>query len=345
MIEPVEDGGEFARQAAIARNMGSHFVVRILDAGLRQLGRAPRTAALIRDWPANRGDDAVALRFNGALHALAMRAGTPALAALYRDLDGDFDAVLADTLAREDDFIANWMAGPPQTNEVGRAAAIMAALAAAAGRFGLPFELLELGSSAGLNLNLARYGYDLGGVRAGDPGSTVQITPEWRGGPPPPAPVQVRSVRGVDVAPLDVGEEAARERLLAYVWADDLPRARRLEAAIAIARAHPPRIDRDDAADWVAARLAKPQDEGVCRAVFHSIVLQYLSPKGRAAVRSAIEAAGGRATASRPLAWISYEWDAARSKVVLRLTTWPDGAERELATCQAHSAWIEWRTA
>jgi hypothetical protein len=53
-------------------------------------------------------------------------------------------------------------------------------------------------------------------------------------------------------------------------------------------------------------------------------------------------AAGQRATDERPLAWIQYEWDPVRSVVALQLVTWPGGERRELATCQAHAAWIAW---
>ena len=343
MADPIDDGGIFARQAALARAMGSPFVAEVLEAGLRQIGRAPRTAAMIDRWPGDRLADAVALRFNGALHALARRGATPALAALYRDLDGDFDGVIGAVLAQEDGFIAEWMKGAPQTNEVGRSAAIWAALTVAAKELGLPFELIELGSSAGLNLNLARYGYDLGGVRGGDGESPVQLRPEWRGPAPVPAAVRIAGARGVDIDPLDIRTAEARERLMAFVWADQRPRMERLAAAIAIAEAHPPRIDRADAADWIEARLAEPQPAGTARIVFHSIVLQYLPPERRARVRDTIIAAGRRATVVRPFGWIAFEWEAARDCAGLTLTLWPGGDARRLADCHAHAAWIAWQ--
>ncbi|WP_157215657.1 DUF2332 domain-containing protein [Flavisphingomonas formosensis] len=343
MADSIDDGGEFARQAAMARDMGSPFVAQVLEAARRHIAMAPRTAARIAAWPGDRMADAVALRVNGALHALARRGVTPALTALYRELAGDFDAAIGEALAQQDAMIAEWLNGPPQTNEVGRSAAIWAALMTAARDMDLPFELLELGSSAGLNLNLMRYGYDLGGVRGGDPASPVQLRPQWRGPSPQSAEVRILAARGADLDPLDIREAQARERLTAFVWADDRQRAARLAAAIAIAEAHPPRIDRADAADWIEARLAEPQAEGVARAVFHSIVMQYLPMERRERVRATIEAAGARATAQRPLAWIAFEWDKARDCAGLTLTRWPGGIARRLADCQAHGAWIDWQ--
>jgi hypothetical protein len=337
--------GEFSRQAHIARTLGSPFVAAVLEAGERQLVHAPRTAALIRSWPGDPSEAALAMRFNAAIHALARRGRPRRLESLYQRQHDDFDGAIGAAMAGEDDFIARWMRHPPQTNEVNRAAAILSALIVAGRRFGLPFELLELGSSAGLNINLARYAYDLGGVAAGSPDSFVRIAPTWRGAPPPAGEVAVRTARGVDLSPLDAADEATRDRLLSFVFADQPARAERLRHALDMAGRHPPRIDRADAVTWLAERLAEPQPTGVCRVVFHSMVLQYLGADGRAAVTDLILAAGARATAERPLAWISFEWTATRSDVQLWLTSWPGGQKRHLATCHPYGSWIDWRAA
>jgi hypothetical protein len=343
MIAHFAEPSELGRQAAVARALGSPFVAAVLEAGERQLHCAPQTRALIAGWPRDPSAAALAMRFNAALHALARRNATPALAALYRGEHQDFDGAIGAVLAAEDAFIADWMLETPQTNEVGRAAAIASALMAARRRMGLPFELLELGSSCGLNLNLARYAYVLDGVTAGEPDSPVHIAPIWRGWPPAYAPIDVAAARGVDLNPLDAGNEATRERLLSFVWADQPGRARRLEQALAVARRHPPRVDRGSAAPWLTERLEDAQEAGVCRVVFHSMVLQYLTAEDRQTVVYAIRTAGARATAERPFAWISFEWTPSRSEVQLSLTCWPSGETSLLATCHAYGDWIEWR--
>lgn len=328
--------GPLARQARVVRALGSAFVPAILEAGERQLHRAPRTARLIDDWPGDPAADALAMRFNGALHALARRGDHPALSVLYAARAGDFDTVIGAVMAQADGFIADWMREPPQTNEVARSAAIMAALMTLRAELDLPVELLELGASAGLNLNLGRYAFDLAGVRVGQPGSPVRIAPEWRGPPPIARPVDIVGARGVDLRPLSVGDPAARERLMAYVWADQPERAERLHHALAIARAHPPMLTRGDIADWLPRELSRPAGAGVCRVVVHAMSLQYCSAATHATVAAAL------AAADTPIARIGFEWTEARDAVHLTLTTYPGARPRHLATCHAYGHWIEW---
>lgn len=338
----VDYRGELSRQAETAHALGSPFIAAVLEAGERQLFRAPKTFALIEDWRGDRAEAALAMRFNAALHALARRNAPPVLGALFRDQAGDFDAAIGSALTLHDAFIADWMIDTPQTNEVGRAGAITAALMMAQRRFGLPFELLELGSSCGLNLNLAHYQYDLGGVAIGNPTSPVRIAPDWHGAPPPKGPLEVVAAAGVDLNPLRFEARATRNRLFAYVWADQPLRAARLEHALALARRYPPTVERGNAARWLPKRLAQPQPDNVCRVVFHSMVLQYLSRDDRRDVVAALTAAGTRATRERPLAWISFEWDSARSRVELWLTCWPDGQSIRLADSHPYGNTLNW---
>jgi hypothetical protein len=334
--------GELARQARITRALGSPFIASVLDAGHRQLFRAPRTAALIAAWPGDPSAAALGMRFNAALNALARRGTPPSLQALYRRQHEDFDRAVGDALAAEDRFVADWMRDTPQTNEVGRAASLFPALMLLKADFGLPFELIEIGSSAGLNLNMARYAYDLGGAVAGDPASPVRVAPEWRGAAPLVAPVEVVSARGVDLRPLDPADPETAERLLSFVWADQQSRARRLEQALLLARRQPPQVECANAVPWVSARLAEAQAEGVCRVFFHSMVLQYLDAADRLAVIGAIRAAGSRATRERPLARIGFEWTEGRKEVRLMMSSWPDGRTRHLATCHPYGDWVDW---
>jgi hypothetical protein len=217
----------------------------------------------------------------------------------------------------------------------------MAGLMAVVGKRGLPVSLLELGSSAGLNLVLDRYSYQLGGVSAGQPGAALHLAPEWRGVPPVSAPVVVVRRHGVDLNPLDVTRPADRERLLAYIWPDQAARVARITAAIAIAAEDPPALDREDAAGWTE-RQVRPTP-GVMTVVMHSIAFQYFPFETQARIAAHLASAGAAATVAAPLAWLRFEVDERFGTLPsLLLTQWPGGVEQRLGRGSAHGIWVEW---
>lgn len=328
--------------ARTVAQLGSPFIATVLESAIRQLDAAPRTAACVDAWGGDPLADALAMRLNAGLHAVARSGRVPAMSALYANLSGDFDTAIREALTHCDGMLLGWLAKTPQTNEVGRAAALLAALTVLASETGYPCELLEVGTSAGLNLNLAHYRYRLGALEAGDPASQVEIAPAWQGGALPHVPVAVRRAEGVDLDPLDAADPAVRERLLSYVWADEPFRAHRLARALDLATCLRPQVVRDDALHWLEQRLAEPQAAGISRVVFHSMVLQYLSGDKRAAFLALMARVGTSADPARPLAWISFEWTEDRSRVLLQLTVWPRGTTRTLAECHPYGNWIRW---
>ena len=330
------------RQAQAACALGSPFVRDVLVAAARQLPRAPLLSMRLAIWQGDRASAAMALRVNGALHALARSGEVASLSALYAARSGDTDRAIADAFEAAYATLAQFVDGPTQTNEVARSAALYAGLMVAAERFGHPLELLEIGSSAGLNLNLARYAYCLGGTSAGDPASTVRIAPRWHGRAPHRHPLRIASATGVDLTPLDVADPECCERLLAFVWADRDDRMVQLQAAIRLARLYPPRVERGDAADWLDAQLSRPQSAGITRAVIHSMVRQYLDAATRARIARSFAQAGARADERHPLVHLFYEWDEGRRKVELVLTTWPHGETRLLAHPDPYGDRVSW---
>src|SRR3546814_11077078 len=99
---------------------------------------------------------------------------------------------------------------------------------------GLPprFQCLEIGSSAGINLMLDRYHYDLAGVQVGPQPGVIAFTPDWRGPHPPQHRIAFDSVRGCDVAPVDLSDPAQALRLKAYIWPEHRVRFGRIDAAL-----------------------------------------------------------------------------------------------------------------
>lgn len=221
---------------------------------------------------------------------------------------------------------------------------------AVAARFGSRVELLELGASGGLNLNIDRFCYTLGGVEVGVPDSTVRLAPTWEGPAPLVAPVEVVARAGVDLHPLDMTDDAVAQHMLAYIWPDQLQRVQNAQAAIGIARQYPPVITRADGVitradgvEWLAKQLARTQADGVVRIIYHSIALVYFPPAAQRDIAAMIEAAGAKADALHPLAWLSLEAENNRGLPKLTLRVWPGSGEVEqLATAHPHGTFVQW---
>jgi hypothetical protein len=334
----------FRNQALFCERSGTPLTAAVVRGIEAALDRSTETGRRTLDWPGDpRGSgDSVPLRLAGGFHALARRGVDDRLSRIYAgDLDGSYE-IVCNVLHRFDADLVPWLNSPPQTNETGRAAPIMAGLLLLASQHGLPFELIELGASAGLNLNLDRFGYRLGTTQAGDPASPLQLVPNWEGASPPAAEVRIVARRAVDQAPIRVSDPAQRERLIAYCWADQAERMARLEAALALASAHPPTLEQGDAAEFAERVLAEPQADGVCRVLYHTIFWTYLPPHKQARIRAALAEAGTRSTAQRPLAWLRYELNGDGGVAELHSQIWPGGKERHLATGHPHGSRIDW---
>lgn len=335
----------FEIQAGYCDAMDAPISARVCTALATAVDRNSETGRRVLDWAGEPVADALALRLVGGLHALHRAGVDPALSTVFSGAKTDparVTAILNATLVAHDAALLPWLDGPPQTNEAARSAGMMTGILHLAERYGPRFEVLEIGSSAGLNLLIDRYRFDLGGVNVGPDTSPVTIRPEWRGEPPPSTPVEIESTRGVDIQPVDVADPVAAARLEAYVWVDAVQRQVRLAAAIAMVREGGVDLVEGDAADWVEAQLTKPQPEGVTRVLMHSVVWQYLPPVSRERIRVAMAAAGARATVERPLGWVMMEPNRDLHRHEVRVRGWPGERPMELvALTHAHGAWVE----
>lgn len=335
----------FAVQADYSAAMDAPITTRVIQSLGRVIDRETATGRAVLDWPGEPVADALVLRLIGGFHALHRSGADWGVSRVFRgeliDPTG-IDMLLEEALITHDAALLPWLAGPPQTNEAGRSAGLMSGLLHLAKRFGPRMELLEIGSSAGLNLLIDRYGFDLGGVRVGPDPAELLITPVWRGPPPPEAPIEIVGVRGVDIAPVDLAHDAAADRLAAYVWVDAIERQARIDTAIAMVRRYGVSLEQGDAADWVEARLAEPQAAGTTRVLMHSVVWQYLPPEGRDRIRAAMAAAGARASDDRRLGWVMMEPNRDLHRHEVRVQGWPGEVPMEqVALTHAHGAWVE----
>lgn len=344
MTEEAAIRASFETQAFWCARLGSPFTARLCEVLAGALDRRSALGARLLDWPGDPapGGDALALRLCGGLHFLVRAGAAPGLAALYPPAPLPDAAALGEALAPllQGDALLPWLERAPQTNEVGRAAVLMAGLLVAAARFRRPLALYELGASAGLNLQLDRYACDLGGRAAGDSASIVRLAPEWTGSPPPAAEVRIAGRQGVDLNPFDVRRD--RDRLLAYIWPDQRLRLAQAKAALDIAAAAPPPVTRGDAADWLEQRLAIPGPAGIARIVMHSVAFQYFPAAAQARVVRHVAQAGAAATGQAPLAWLRFEKLAGEDGYSLRLRAWPAGEDRLLAWAHPHASSIKW---
>src|SRR5262249_38169107 len=156
-------------------------------------------------------------------------------------------------------------------NEVGRSAALVPGFLTVAAATGLPLRLLEVGSSAGLNLRVDGYWYEQRGASWGDPDSGVRFVDLWPDASPPLSVAgTIADRRGCDRDPIDATDPESTARLLSYVWPDQTDRFAMLRAALDVARRTPVTIDQVSVDDWLPAQLAEPVP-GVATVVFHSV--------------------------------------------------------------------------
>jgi hypothetical protein len=340
------------RQEAWCRRLGSPLYGEILARAADDCAAGGPTWDVLAGHERDPEASALALRFLGAVHRLVLTGAAPALARHYPSAGGahtgdawpDFAAVLRERRERLRELITL----PVQTNEVGRSATLLGGFLTVARTAGLPLRLLEIGSSGGLNLRWDHYRYEQDDHAFGPLHSPVRFVDPFDGPAPPLADgVTVAERRGCDAAPIDAASEAGRLALRAYLWPDQAERYARLEGALAVAARVPATVDRADARAWLADMLATPTP-GRATVVFHSIVMQYLGREGAARVRDVITAAGTRATADAPLAWLRLEPAPQPDGGVefrLDLDRWPSGTASTLALSSPHGPPVRWRDA
>jgi hypothetical protein len=203
---------------------------------------------------------------------------------------------------------------------------------------GRPFDLLELGPSAGLNLLWDRYAYR---YTSGTWGSgELELTGDDR--VPPPAELLGRRVRvvrrrGVDLSPIDVTTEQGARVLQAFVWPDQGGRLERLQRAIEVARRDPPELIRGD---YVAKlpSLLRDRVEGAQLVVFQTASTMYLDRAAGERLRAALHEAGAR----EPLVFVTTGRAPDDDGFALEVERFPDGGPKRVAVFDFHGEWLDW---
>jgi hypothetical protein len=309
------DGDEMLRallqQAESCRSLGSAMYSSLFTDLAADYADGGRTYALLAGRSLRPVHDAVPLRLAGAIHRVVLQGKDDRLARHYPSVGGkpaeDFTADFIGYMRDHLDDIENGLATQVQTNEVGRSVAHLV-LSHWITTLGVEeFNFLEIGASAGLNLNFDRFYGCFGQLRMGDPSSSLRFMGDWFSNAPdvPRIAATAISKRGCDISPIDVTQPGDESRLLSFVWPDQRLRLERLRSAIAIAKTHRPTVDQASADEWIAQQLARTN--GHATLIFHSIVWQYLGTQTQNNLKQAIYTAGKTATTANPIVWARME--------------------------------------
>jgi len=328
--------------------IGSPFYAALLSIALSNEDKNLPFWEVMDAWRGDPGSALLPLRLLAAVHDLVLdgRAGALALHFPAPEHPGDPHAawpLLNELVAHERAFIEARLDDEIQTNEVRRCAVLLPGFFEIHRRSGgLPIHLAELGASGGLNLCWDQYGYRLGQSVWGDPDAELILETRCSGTLPPPAPLEVLSRRGCDIAPLDLCDASNRRRLMSFVWPDQFERLDRLRRAIDVAAEQQIDLVRSSAGDFVDQVLAQ-ETVGAVKVIYHSIMWLYVPRLEREHIREAMASAGKRADSQTPLAWLRMEFDD-DEQAALWLDYWPGAghARERLAHCHYHGSSLDW---
>jgi hypothetical protein len=342
--------GHIRNQADACRDLGSPLYESLLRRLADDVEAGGPAAQALAGHERDPGPSALALRLMGGVHRLVLQGRAPALGAHYPSVGGDGDAgdawpALREVLADHRDELRALLDQAPQTNEVGRAAALVGGLQHVIAWRSAPVRLVEMGASGGLNLRADRFRVDLGGgTGVGPVDSPVVLREAWAGTLPPlGGRVEVLARLGCDTAPLDPTTAEGGLRLMSYVWPDQGERLARLRGALSIAEDVPADVAAEAAAPFVR-RLELV--EGTTTVLWHSVMWQYLGKDEQAEVTATIDELGARADDLAGFAHLYLEprrrASGGRHEFLVVLQTWPGGEERVLGTAHPHGIPTTW---
>nr|WP_067969724.1 DUF2332 family protein [Mycolicibacter icosiumassiliensis] len=338
----------FAQQAGACRALGSPMYGELLTQIVDDIAANGVFTEVLAGHEDDPGPSALALRLLGGLHRLVLDGRAPRLRRWYPSVGGAWDAASAwpDVVGVAQSQIGELRSAlghPPQTNEVGRSAALIGALLFLLRQFPLPIRLFEIGASAGLNLRADCYRYLFAGGQWGPANSPVVIDDAWLARRPPDSELRIVERHGFDIEPVDIIDDDGRLTLLSYIWPDMPVRLRRLEAAIRIARRVPASLDRAPAAEAV-------QRVGIARGsltvLWHSVTWQYLSALEQRQVNARVASLAEQADTAAPFVWLTLE-PQRRSpdsphEFLVRARCWPGGTDQILGVSTPHGPPVIW---
>lgn len=233
-----------------------------------------------------------------------------------------------------------------QTNEVRRCAVMLPAFSAVAELTGQALSLIEIGASAGLNLNWDYYRYHYTGKvdsTVGQSDSTLIIEAEIKGENIPPIPEKIPLVlsrKGIDLNPLNPADENVARWLHALIWPEHIERWQHLEQALSIVQENPPELIAGDALVRLPEILVDADDDGAL-CVFHSTTIYQFSEGMKQKLDDILIAHSEQHDIYR----VWFEWEHEQGAAILRLISYKQGAVTNtmLAKADPHGKWMMWQ--
>jgi hypothetical protein len=340
------------QQAVACAQLGSPLYEALLLHAADDLLAGGPTRRVLDSHLDDPGPSALALRMLGGVHALVLEGQVPDLAQFYPSAgpaDPSYDeawTAFRTVLDERRDDVHGWLQRPPQTNEVGRGAALVGGLLHLCSQAQLPVRLVEVGASGGLNLRADRFRIDGDVGHYGEVSSPVNLGSAWLGVAPPEATIDIVERDGGDLDPVDVATDEGRLLLAAYVWPDQIERVRRLRGAFQIADQLPLTVRRESAEQTLARTALRDHSWTV---VWHSVFRQYLTDEVQQALTERIESLASDTTNTKRLAHLMLEpmrgteWSRSTDfEFLVAVQTWPGGQRRVLATAAPHGVPTTW---
>lgn len=228
-----------------------------------------------------------------AIHFLLMEGHSPHLAGYYQSLvdeplpvEGVDDAFLEFVLANEEAIVHLANSRYTQTNECRRCVALLPGVMTS------PFDqfhLVEIGTSAGLNLALDHYRYDFDGLAWGSD-SPVRLSAGVPGDQPRLRNIEIGRRVGIDINVIDRNDPDDRRWLDALIWPEHEERRERLRGALALTSGMEMEFVEGSVLDELGQILDDlPASDPVV--VMNSFVLIQLDPDQREHVEDIVEEA------------------------------------------------------
>lgn len=228
-----------------------------------------------------------------------------------------------------------------QTNEVRRCAYLYPAFCYIYEKVQRPLALIEIGTSAGLQLLWDRYGYkyDSSEKAYGDPTSTLIIRSELQGDRSPSLLSQsppVAAIIGVDLHVVNLLDPEDYRWLRSLIWPEHAERRLMFDQAVQCLKENPAQLIEGDGVKLLPELAANmPQDAALC--IFHTHVANQIPQEGKAALLEQIDRLG----AQRDVFHL-YNNISDTGRLLLDYYIGGNAFHETLAEIDGHGHWFRW---